>query len=77
MSGTPVIVFDRGSMPELILDGKTDFLVKDVEGAANAVRKLATIDPLFCRDHAFMHFSVDRMIDEYIVVYKRVLSGGK
>jgi len=37
MSGTPVIAFDRGSMPEFILDGKTGFLVKDVAGAANAV----------------------------------------
>ncbi|MFT7033739.1 MAG: glycosyltransferase involved in cell wall biosynthesis [Cyclobacteriaceae bacterium] len=77
MSGTPVIAFDRGSMPELILDRKTGFLVKDVAEATNAVGKLATIDTQFCRDHVVKHFSVDRMVDEYFTAYKQVISGEK
>jgi len=75
MSGTPVIAFNRGSMPELIMDGKTGFLVKDVAEATKAVGKLSTIDPQFCRDHAIKKFSIDRMVDDYSVAYHRVISG--
>ena len=38
-SGTPVVAFRRGSMPELIVDGETGFLVDDVEGAVDAVER--------------------------------------
>lgn len=75
MCGTPVIAFARGSMPELIIDGKTGYLVETVNEAAQAVEKLNAIDPYICSEHALEKFSLDRMIDEYINVYKRVLQG--
>lgn len=60
-------------MPELIMEGKTGFLVKDVAEAVLAVQKIAEIQPQDCHDHAIRHFSQDRMIDEYVEVYKKVL----
>lgn len=74
MSGTPVIAFNRGSMPELILDGKTGFLVKNVAEAVEAVEKLSDIFPQDCRDHAIRNFSQERMVGEYIGAYAKILS---
>jgi len=71
--GTPVIAFDRGSMPELIENGKTGFLVNNVEGAIEAVARIKEIDRAYCRRHVERHFTVDRMIDEYIQVYEMIL----
>jgi glycosyltransferase involved in cell wall biosynthesis len=73
MCGTPVIAFARGSMPELIVDGITGYLVKDIAEAAMAVKKLNRISSDACREHASNKFSLERMVDEYISVYKEVL----
>ncbi|HEX5169682.1 MAG TPA: glycosyltransferase family 4 protein [Cyclobacteriaceae bacterium] len=73
MCGTPVIASDRGSMPELIVDGATGFLVNNIEEGASAVKKLEQINPKTCRDHACHNFSLQRMIDEYIDAYQTVL----
>ncbi|MFT4834422.1 MAG: glycosyltransferase involved in cell wall biosynthesis, partial [Flavobacteriaceae bacterium] len=64
MSGTPVIAFSRGSMPELIINGKTGYLVTDVNSAVIAVKKLSDIDTQDCHDHAIKNFSNDRMVDQ-------------
>jgi len=74
MSGTPVIAYAKGSMPELIINGTTGFLVRDVGEAVKAVNNLTSIDPNDCHEHAIRHFSQERMIDEYIDAYKKVLS---
>lgn len=74
MCGTPVIAFNRGSMPELIVEGITGFLVNDVTEAVSAIHKLNRIESHRCRKHAVNKFGVDRMIDEYINVYKEILS---
>jgi len=71
--GTPVIAFDRGSMPELIENGKTGFLVNNVDEAIEAVARIKEIDRAYCRRHVERHFTVDRMIDEYIQVYEMIL----
>lgn len=73
MCGTPVIAFARGSMPELIADGTTGFLVRNIEEAVSAVKKTEQIVPEICREHACQKFSLQRMIDEYIDVYKIIL----
>ncbi|GGW42426.1 glycosyltransferase family 4 protein [Arenibacter certesii] len=70
MCGTPVIAFSRGSMPELIEDGLTGYLVNSVSEAVQAVRKLKEIDIYYCRAYAMEKFSIKRMIKEYIEVYK-------
>lgn len=73
MCGTPVIAFSRGSMPELIIDGKTGFLVNDVKEAVEAVKNTGKIDPQTCRNHAVQNFGRERMIDEYIGAYEKVI----
>jgi glycosyltransferase involved in cell wall biosynthesis len=71
--GTPVIAFNRGSMPELIQDGQTGFLVKTVDEAINAVARIKEIDRTGCRRLVEQRFTVDRMVEEYILVYETIL----
>ncbi|MGE5341537.1 MAG: glycosyltransferase family 4 protein [Candidatus Omnitrophota bacterium] len=73
MCGTPVITFNRGSMPELVEHGKTGFLVHSVEEAADRVGDISTIDRAYCREWSISRFSSERMIEGYIDVYHRVL----
>ncbi len=71
--GTPVIAFDRGSMPELIENGKNGFLVNSVDEAIERVAHIKEVDRAACRRHVEEHFTVDRMVDEYIKVYEMIL----
>lgn len=73
MCGTPVIAFRRGSMPELILNGETGFLVNTVEEAADAVADIKSIDRKYCREYAVSKFSRQKMVDGYIKVYEKIL----
>ena len=74
--GTPVIAFDRGSMPELIENGKNGFLVHNVDEAVETVARVKEIDRATCRQHVERHFTVDRMVEQYIKVYKMILQNG-
>ncbi len=71
--GTPVIAFDRGSMPELIENGMSGFLVGNVDQAIERVARINEIDRATCRRHVERHFTVERMISEYIQVYEMIL----
>ena len=71
--GTPVIAFDRGSMSELIETGKSGFLVNNVDEAIETVAHIKEIDRTYCRRQVERHFTVDRMINEYIQVYEMIL----
>ena len=73
--GTPVIAFDRGSMPELILDGVTGSVVSDVHSAAAAIAHVGQLDRRIIRDVAVQRFGSDRMVDDYVDVYRRVIAG--
>ena len=72
-SGTPVIAFRRGSMPELVDDGHSGALVDDVEGAAAAVSSVLGFDRSAIRTRAVARFGRDRMTAEYIAAYSEVL----
>ena len=71
--GTPVVAFDRGSMPELIQDSSTGFLVRDVDEAIAALRRVPGLDRQACRQHVEQRFTVKRMVDDYVGVYRSVL----
>ncbi|HYR62935.1 MAG TPA: glycosyltransferase family 4 protein [Actinomycetota bacterium] len=70
--GTPVIAFRRGSMPELIDDGSTGFLVGTVEEATAAVGLAGGVDRAAIRAQAVARFGADRMVDEYLAAYAQV-----
>jgi glycosyltransferase involved in cell wall biosynthesis len=74
--GTPVVASRRGSMPELIDDARTGFLVNDVDEALLAVSRAATLDRRAVRQDAVARFGRDRMVDAYLEVYERVVSAG-
>jgi glycosyltransferase involved in cell wall biosynthesis len=73
--GTPVIARRRGSVPEVVDEGVTGFVVDDVAGAIEAARKVGALDRRRVRARAAERFSRDRMVDEYLRVYERVLAG--
>ncbi|WP_199907785.1 glycosyltransferase [Leeuwenhoekiella sp. MAR_2009_132] len=58
LCGTPVIVFNLGSMLKLIADGISGFLVTTVSEAVDAINNLNTRDSKSCRTHAVTHFSL-------------------
>ncbi len=72
--GTPVIAFDRGSMPELIDDSVTGFRVRTVGEAVAAVERVGGLDRAACRAAVEQRFSVERMADRYLALYRRLLS---
>jgi len=71
--GTPVIARPLGSMPELIDDGVTGFLVDTVDEAVAAIGRLDEIDRAACRRAAVERFSIDRMADRYLALYREIL----
>jgi glycosyltransferase involved in cell wall biosynthesis len=73
-AGTPVIAFARGSMPELVDDGVTGFVVGGVDEAAAAVDRAAALDRSAIRAVAERRFAVERMVDDYMAVYEKVLA---
>ena len=73
--GTPVIARRRGSVPEVIDEGVTGFVVDDVAGAIAAVDRARSLDRRGVRTRAAERFSRDRMVDDYLRVYERVLAG--
>jgi glycosyltransferase involved in cell wall biosynthesis len=73
--GTPVIAYPRGSVPEVMQDGVTGFVVPDLEGAVKAVRRLVEIDRRKCRRHFEQHFNAERMAQDYLNIYQRLVRG--
>jgi len=71
--GTPVIAFNRGAMPELIVQDKTGFLVDTIDEAVAAIEKIPAINRKHCRERALNLFSAEKMTDDYIEVYKKIL----
>lgn len=63
--GTPVVAFRRGSVPEIVDDGATGFVVDDVEGMVRAIGRVEGIEPARCREAAETRFDVSRMVAEY------------
>lgn len=74
LCGTPVIAFNRGSMPELILNGKTGFLVNTVEEAVEILPDVHDLKRSDCREWSVSQFSQEKMVSEYISLYKQILS---
>ncbi|HSW97895.1 MAG TPA: glycosyltransferase family 4 protein [Candidatus Saccharimonadales bacterium] len=75
--GCPVIAFDMGSIPEIIINGKTGFVVQNSDEAIHALNKITKINRYYCRNYTLTRFSVSRMTDEYETIYKAILQEHK
>lgn len=74
LCGTPVIAFNRGSMPELIKHTETGFLVNNVEEAIAALANIKHIKRSACNKWATSQFSSDKMVADYLTLYNKILS---
>ncbi len=68
--GTPVIAFNRGSVPEVIEDGVTGFIVEDINGAIGAVDRLRLLSRAKIRRRFEERFTARRMAQDYLSVYR-------
>jgi glycosyltransferase involved in cell wall biosynthesis len=73
-SGTPVVAFQSGALSEIVEHGRTGFIVKNEREMADAISTTDTLDPAVCRATAERRFSVQRMTDEYLALYRRLLN---
>ncbi len=64
--GTPVIAFNRGSVPEIIDDGLTGFVVEDINGAIGAVDRLGHLSREKIRERFEERFTARRMAQDYL-----------
>jgi glycosyltransferase involved in cell wall biosynthesis len=71
--GTPVIAYARGSMPEIIDDRRTGFLVTDIDGAVRATSAVTELDRTGIRQATVDRFSVSSMVDKYVAVYRSII----
>jgi glycosyltransferase involved in cell wall biosynthesis len=73
--GTPVIAYPRGSVPEVLEDGVTGWIVEGIEEAVQAVGRVSTLSRARCRQVFEERFSASRMAHDYLQIYKRLLGG--
>jgi glycosyltransferase involved in cell wall biosynthesis len=72
-SGTPVIAFRRGALPEVVREGVTGFLVEDIASAVEACARIEAISNTACVAHAQENFSSTKMADGYARLYTKIL----
>ena len=72
-SGTPVIAFRRGALPEVVREEVTGFVVDDIAGAAEACGRIEAISNIACAAHAQENFSSAKMADGYLSLYTKIL----
>lgn len=70
--GTPVIAFKKGSVPEVVQDKKTGFIVETKGEMIEAIKKIDAIKREDCRIHVEQNFTLKRMVDEYEKIYKKI-----
>ena len=75
--GTPVVALNRGAVPEIVVDGKTGFVVDSVEAMIEAVSRIDSIDPSDCRKHVLNRFSIKSMAYKYTELYHQLIDNLK
>lgn len=73
--GTPVIAWQRGSVPEVIQHGVTGYIVDDIDAAVSAVERIDRLSRAACRRIFEQDFSAARMAKDYVASYHRLLQG--
>ncbi len=72
--GTPVLALGRGAAPEVIVDGKTGFIVDGEEAMVEATKKVESLSREACRQHVEENFSREKMARDYVALYERILA---
>jgi glycosyltransferase involved in cell wall biosynthesis len=75
--GTPVISLNRGAAPEIIINGKTGYVVNSIAEMIEAVGKINKIDRRDCHDHVAHKFSYAQMVKQYERAFQKVISENK
>jgi glycosyltransferase involved in cell wall biosynthesis len=71
--GTPVVAFNCGSVPEVMVDGVTGFIVNSVDEAVAAVRRCESLDRNACHAQFQKRFTSSRMANEYVALYEQII----
>jgi glycosyltransferase involved in cell wall biosynthesis len=71
--GTPVIAYRNGSVPEVMEEGSTGFIVEELEDAVEAVRRVPELSRARCREVFEERFTAARMARDYVQVYERLI----
>jgi glycosyltransferase involved in cell wall biosynthesis len=71
--GTPVAALDRGAVREVVDDGVTGMAFADVDHLVKGLDRVLTLDRRRVHQRAVEKFGVDRMVDEYVDVYQRIV----
>ena len=73
-SGTPIVGFGKGAVPEIVRDGETGFVVDSVEAMVEAVGRIEQLDRRACWLHVKTLFSIQNMADGYAALYRQLVS---
>src|SRR5204863_8536592 len=73
--GTPVVALDRGAVREVVDDGVTGIVFEDLEDMSTDLHRVLALDRRRVHERAVARFGVVRMVDVYVAVYRRILSG--
>jgi glycosyltransferase involved in cell wall biosynthesis len=73
LSGTPVLAFARGSVPEIVEDGVTGYLCRDHDEMAARLRRISALDRARVRERAVERFSASRMVRDYLSIYQQLV----
>jgi len=71
--GTPIIAYRQGSVPEVIEQGATGFVVNDLEDAVAAAKRVPELSRKRCREVFEQRFTARRMAHDYLRVYQRLI----
>lgn len=72
--GCPVVAIGLGSIPEIVQNRRTGFVVADLEEMVEAVQNIKAIDRMRCRRHALLSFGAERMATGYEEIYKKIIN---
>jgi glycosyltransferase involved in cell wall biosynthesis len=72
--GTPVVAWNRGSVPEIVEEGVTGFVVGSEEEAVAALARIETLDRATIRARFEARFTAERMARDYLAIYRRLLA---
>jgi glycosyltransferase involved in cell wall biosynthesis len=75
--GTPVIAWNHGSVPEIIDEGKSGYIINSMEEALHAAKKISDLDRSVVRKCFEQRFSAQRMMKDYVAIYQKLINKNK